>query len=60
MGMTKENPRYNVVSLRLNDDEYKALQTVAAEKDDNLSGALRDLMVLGMEARNNPSRGMRG
>ena len=48
-----ESPRYNVVSMRVSDDEKEALQVIAGEDGTSLSEATRNLLILGMEARNN-------
>lgn len=45
MGRKRENPRYNVLSLRLSDDELEVVQLAAG--DGNLSDHARDLIVTG-------------
>lgn len=44
MGNMKENPRYNVVSIRLNDEEREALQDVCKETNKSASTLLREVM----------------
>jgi len=42
----KENPRYNVVSLRVTDEEKAALDAVARQANRNLSELMREAMLL--------------
>jgi predicted transcriptional regulator len=42
----KENPRYNVVSIRVSDDELEALQEVSKETRKSISEIMREAMVL--------------
>ena len=46
MGAMKENPRYNVVSIRVSDDELEALQEVSKETRKSISEIMREAMVL--------------
>ena len=42
MGAMKENPRYNVVSIRVSDDELEALQEVSKETRKSISEIMRE------------------
>lgn len=46
MGRMKENCRYNVVSLRVTDEERKALKELTALTKKNLSTILREAILL--------------
>jgi predicted transcriptional regulator len=46
MGAMKENPRYNVVSIRVSDDELEALQEVSKETRKSISQIMREAMSL--------------
>jgi predicted transcriptional regulator len=46
MGAMKENPRYNVVSIRVSDDELEALQEVSKETRKSISEIMREAMSL--------------
>lgn len=46
MGATKENPRYNVVSIRVSDEELEALQEVCKETNKSVSTVMREAMSL--------------
>ncbi len=46
MGAMKENPRYNVVSIRVSDEELEALQEVCKETNKSVSTVLREAMSL--------------
>lgn len=46
MGAMKENPRYNVVSIRVSDDELEALQEVSKETSKSISEIMREAMML--------------
>jgi len=46
MGAMKENPRYNVVSIRVSDEELEALQEVCKETNKSLSTVVREAMSL--------------
>jgi predicted transcriptional regulator len=46
MGAMKENPRYNVVSIRVSDDELEALQEVSKETRKSISEIMREAMML--------------
>jgi Ribbon-helix-helix protein, copG family len=46
MGAMKENPRYNVVSIRVSDDELEVLQEVSKETRKSISQIMREAMSL--------------
>ena len=46
MGKYKETPRYNVVSMRVSDEERKALQTIASYNELSISDMMRQAMEL--------------
>ncbi len=46
MGAMKENPRYNVVSIRISDDELEALQEVSKVTRKSISEIMREAMTL--------------
>ena len=46
MGAMKENPRYNVVSIRVSDDELEALQEVSKVTRKSISEIMREAMTL--------------
>lgn len=46
MGLMKENPRYNVVSLRISDEEKVALDEVARSLNRSISEVMREAMEL--------------
>ncbi len=44
MGAMKAHPRYNVVSIRLSDEELEALQDVCRECNKSVSTIMREAM----------------
>ena len=54
MGAMKENPRYNVVSIRVSDDELEALQEVSKETRKSISEIMREAMALLQSKGGNP------
>ncbi len=46
MGAMKENPRYNVVSIRVSDDELEVLQEVSRATSKSISEIMREAMSL--------------
>lgn len=46
MGAMKENPRYNVVSIRVSDEELEALHEVCKETNKSVSTVMREAMSL--------------
>jgi predicted transcriptional regulator len=42
----KENPRYNVVSIRVSDEELEALQEVCKVTNKSVSTVMREVMSL--------------
>lgn len=46
MGAMKENPRYNVVSIRVSDEELEALQEVCKVTNKSVSTVMREVMSL--------------
>ena len=46
MGKSIENPRYNVISMRVSDDERQELESLVAVTDKSVSDIMREAMVL--------------
>ena len=46
MGKMRENPRYNVVSMRISDDERIELENLMSVTDKSVSGIMREAMHL--------------
>ena len=46
MGRVRENPRYNVISMRISDDERVELETLVSMTDKSVSGIMREAMGL--------------
>ncbi|HEY6837189.1 MAG TPA: ribbon-helix-helix protein, CopG family [Geobacteraceae bacterium] len=46
MGRMRENPRYNVISMRISDDEREALETIMTATRKNVSEIMREAMEL--------------
>ena len=46
MGSMKQNPRYNVVSLRVSDEERRALEDFARQTSRSVSQLMREAMRL--------------
>lgn len=46
MARMKENPRYNVISLRLNDDEMNFLQEITRRDNKSISEVIREALNL--------------
>ncbi len=46
MGAMKENPRYNVVSIRVSDDELEVLHEVSRATSKSISEIMREAMAL--------------
>jgi len=44
MGKMRENPRYNVVSMRISDEERKHLDTLAQRTHKSVSDIMREAM----------------
>ena len=44
MGKYKETPRYNVISMRVNDNERRALQVIASNNALSISEMMRHAM----------------
>lgn len=44
MGMFKQNPRYNVVSLRVSDEDMKILKRLVTREQMTISDLLRDAL----------------
>jgi hypothetical protein len=42
----RENPRYNVISMRISDDEREALETIMHVTHKNVSDIMREAMEL--------------
>ena len=54
MGAMKENPRYNVVSIRVSDEELEALQEVCKETNKSVSTIMREVMSM-IRSKSEPS-----
>lgn len=46
MGRMRENPRYNVVSMRISDDERRHLESLVEHTHKNVSDLMREAMNL--------------
>ena len=46
MGRMRENPRYNVVSMRISDDERLDLENLVTVTDKSVSDIMREAMLL--------------
>lgn len=46
MGKSIENPRYNVISMRVSDDERQELESLVAVTDKSVSDIMREAMIL--------------
>ena len=46
MGRMRENPRYNVISMRISDDERAALDQIMYETNKSVSQLMREAMEL--------------
>lgn len=46
MGRMRENPRYNVISMRISDDEREALEMIMSVTRKNVSDIMREAMEL--------------
>jgi len=46
MGKMRENPRYNVISMRISDDERVELENLVAVTDKSVSDIMREAMLL--------------
>lgn len=46
MGKIRENPRYNVVSMRISDDERKRLESLVEHTHKSVSDLMREAMDL--------------
>ena len=46
MGKMRENPRYNVVSMRISDDERIELENLMSLTDKSVSSIMREAMLL--------------
>lgn len=44
MGRMRENPRYNVISMRISDDEREALEAIMNATRKNVSDIMREAM----------------
>lgn len=52
MGKIKENPRYNLLSLRISDTEFRKVSETAKQGSMSLSEAARAMMFSGREVEN--------
>ncbi|HTG81732.1 MAG TPA: ribbon-helix-helix protein, CopG family [Geobacteraceae bacterium] len=46
MGRMRENPRYNVISMRISDEEKDTLEQIMSSTHKSVSDIMRDAMVL--------------
>lgn len=46
MGKSIENPRYNVISMRVSDDERQELESLMAVTEKSVSDIMREAMML--------------
>lgn len=46
MGRMRENPRYNVISMRVSDEDREVLQSIADLTHKSVSDLMRDAMEL--------------
>jgi len=46
MGKSKENPKYNVVSMRISDEEKLALEEMIRRSSKSISGLMREAILL--------------
>lgn len=46
MGRMRENPRYNVISMRISDDERIELENLVSLTDKSVSDIMREAMLL--------------
>ncbi len=46
MGRMRENPRYNVISMRISDEERESLEQIMNETHLSVSDIMREAMVL--------------
>ncbi|MEI8355491.1 MAG: ribbon-helix-helix protein, CopG family [Deltaproteobacteria bacterium] len=46
MGRMRENPRYNVISMRISDEERETLQEIMQSTKKSVSDIMREAMVL--------------
>lgn len=44
MGRMRENPRYNVISMRVSDEEREHLENLMAKTDKSVSDIMREAM----------------
>ena len=56
MGKYKEAPRYNIVSVRVTDDEYEELHTISSAHNKRISDLLRDALLATLEFQNETNR----
>ena len=41
----KSHPKYNVISMRVNDDEFKALRDITSRRKTSMSKLIHDIVV---------------
>jgi len=46
MGKMRENPRYNVISMRISDEERIELESLMSMTDKSVSDIMREAMIL--------------
>ncbi len=59
MGKMRENPRYNVISMRISDEERDQLQQIMDATHKSVSDIMREAMAvlaLNMEAKDQPAQ----
>jgi len=52
MGKYKESPRYNIVSVRVTDDEFEVLHGISSAHNKRISDLLRDALLATLEFQN--------
>ena len=55
MGRMRENPRYNVISMRISDEEKETLERIMCETHKSVSDIMREAMEI-LKGRLNPEQ----
>lgn len=55
MGRMRENPRYNVISMRISDEEKETLERIMSETHKSVSDIMREAMEI-LKGRLNPEQ----
>lgn len=59
MGRMRENPRYNVISMRISDEEREALQRIMDRTNKSVSDIMREAMEIVKSRLNAAAEGKR-